>query len=130
MDDSGPLVMSDICQRYKDLTDWSHVLRLQSVRQKLTVERSGNNGDYIGKIGTRASKKTEQKAFIKAQKPELFDWIFTKPVGTTPSTDLNLTETKQVDCLLNKKMELYFLDMMYLQSTSQMDLLVSWTLQY
>lgn len=96
MDDSGPLVVSGICQRYKDLTDWSHVLRLESIRQKLTVERTGNNGNYPGKIGTRASKKTEQKSFIKSQKPELFDWIFTKVVGTTPSTDSNLTETKQV----------------------------------
>jgi len=97
--------MSDICQRYKDLTDWSHVLRLQSVRQKLTVERSGNNGNYLGKIGTRASKKTEQKAVIKSQKLELFDWVFAKPVGTTPSTDFNLTETKQVHNSLNKKMK-------------------------
>eukprot|EP00210_Caulerpa_lentillifera_P005376 g5138.t1 len=94
MDDSGPLSQTELCQKYKEMTDWSHVLRLDAVRRKLSVERSGGSGDFRGKIGTRASKKTEQKAYIRTQKPELFDWIFTKPVGTTPETDTDLTETK------------------------------------
>lgn len=92
--DSGPLSEDELCEKYGELTERSLDLRISALREKLITERSGGAEGFPGKIGTRAAKKAEQKAFIRLQKPELFDWIFTRPVGTTPESDVNLTETK------------------------------------
>ncbi|GMH41042.1 hypothetical protein BSKO_08952 [Bryopsis sp. KO-2023] len=87
------LTETEVCERYKNMTDQSIADRLVGVQDKLTYERLGSRG-INGKVGARAAKKTELKDYINAAKPEVYDSVFITPTGQSPEKDVNFTETK------------------------------------